>query len=137
MSEQPETPEGWERRGPCLIREHGGKLAVINPHPSSDIWWSRVHVSGQSEGNGEYYMPLTNAVAWANAQLGVPKPVEVLEEKFADGSHVFKDSEGKRVAFVRCIGIGLWRIYFDKWTTERASDVLACDAAREYVRGAS
>ncbi len=131
-----ETREGWQPSGPCFTRVYDGKFAVIDPHPSSNLWWCRIHASGQSEVNGEYYMPLPEAVAWANDVLGVPKPVEVVEEKFADGSYVFSDKENTRWATVSK-ALGRWYLSTSDGGRAFGTEAEACEASREYVRGAA
>lgn len=125
MTQQPEIPEGWERKGPCFIREHGGKLAVIDKHPHEDSWWASVFISGVGEKYINNFAPLPDAVAWANNQLGVPKPVEVVEVEHSDAWMLWSEQTGKSFRVSKSI---MCRDYVDE-------DV-AMSKAREYVRGA-
>jgi hypothetical protein len=128
------TPEGWERRGPCFIREHGGKLAVIDPHPTQDSWWCVLHERGESDRDTGIYLPLSDAINWANDQLGVPKPVVVHEREFGDGSVLVWREDGKASARVsQYQGSSLW--YIDGLDEDRGARESAVSAAREYVRG--
>lgn len=136
MSENIETPEGWERRGPCFTRVHDGKFAVLQPHPHRDRFRARVYEAGAYEVSTESALPLPEAVAWANEQIGVPKPVEVVEEKFADGSYVFSDKENTRWATVSK-ALGRWYLSTSHGGRAFGTEAEACEASREYVRGAA
>jgi hypothetical protein len=96
-----------------------------------DVWFGRVFFAGGvTEKN---YITLPDAVAWANDQLGVPKPVVVHEMSFDDGSIVVWREDGKASARVspylreKWIVDGLEGHYYAKEQ--------ALTAAREYVRG--
>lgn len=128
-----ETPDGWERMGHRFVRAYGHKLAVMANDPSDGTWLPWIHESVNSVHQGRW-KPLPDALAWANEQLGIPKPVEVVEEKFADGSRVFKDSENKRWATVRCWA-GRWYVGTNSEQGNYDNEADALEAARAYVRG--
>jgi len=118
------TPDGWEWREPCFIRGHEGRLAVLERGaPEDSLWWVRIYLQGQSPINSGW-MPLSDAVAWANDQLGVPKPVVVHEREFEDGWLLWCDQTGRSFRVSKNIQC---RDYVDVAT--------ALDKGREYVRG--
>ena len=125
------TPEGWERREKFLFRQYGEGFATIVQDDQED--WA-VNVSLPDGGSiQDWYGSLDKAIAEANEQLGIPKPVEVVEQWFADGSVLIRDSENKRSAFVWSIG-GFW------WSSTRKNASFstrddALEAPRAYVRG--
>ena len=128
------TPEGWHEFWPCFIRKHGDKTAVLD-HSSVSGWWCRIHRhENLEEENG--FLPLAGAVAWANEQLGVTKPVVVHEREFDDGSVLVWREDGKASARVSQYGEGNWSVDHldvDNFRTKEQ----ALSAAREYVRGGS
>ncbi len=133
MSENIETPEGWEPMGNRFVRAYGHKLAVMASDPSDGTWLPWIHESVNSVVQGRW-KPLPEAVAWANAELGVPKPVEVLEQKFPDGSYVLKDTENTRWATVCKFGVG-WYVGTIVDAKGYAEEHEALETARAYVRG--
>jgi hypothetical protein len=126
------TPEGWHEFWPCFIRKHGDKTAVLD-HSSVSGWWCRIHRhENLEEENG--FLPLAGAVAWANEQLGVPKPVVVHERGFDDGSVLVWREDGKASARVsHDQGSLLW--YIDGLDEDRGARESALTAAHDYVRG--
>lgn len=127
-----ETPEGWTPSGPCFTRVYGGKLAVLHPHPHRDRFRARVYEAGEYEVSTESALPLADAAAWANDQLGVPKPVEVHQRKFSDGWLLWSD-ETNRCGHVLRSSIGWFTSpqVGPEWPTEEA----ALESVRTYVRG--
>jgi hypothetical protein len=84
------------------------------------------------EENG--FLPLADAVAWANEQLGVTKPVVVHERGFDDGSVLVWREDGKASARVsHDQGSLLW--YIDGLDEDRGARESALTAAHDYVRG--
>jgi hypothetical protein len=129
------TPEGWQPAGPCFVREYGGKLAVIDYGRLSEMWRPTVHNKGGGF-DSLGFVPLADAVAWANEQLGVTKPVVVHEREFDDGSVLVWREDGKASARVSQYGEGNWSVDHldvDNFRTKEQ----ALSAAREYVRGGS
>lgn len=127
------TPEGWRQEGPCFIRVHDGHFAVMDE--SVDLKGWRVLVNYRSGGrDASDWKPMCEALDWAHAKLGVPKPVHVHDQEFVDGSRVFFDDEKKRSAHVQPL-CQSWRCqYADKEFISR-DYWQVCDKAREYVRG--
>jgi hypothetical protein len=125
------TPEGWHEFWPCFIRKHGDKTAVLD-HSSVRGWWCRIHRhENLEEENG--FLPLADAVAWANEQLGVTKPVVVHERGFDDGSVLVWREDGKASARVS--------EYKERWSVDHLeyanfdTKEQALTAAHDYVRG--
>lgn len=128
-----ETPDGWERSGPCFTRVYGGKLAVLQLHPHRDWFRARVYEAGAYEVSTERALLLPEAVAWANEQLGVPKPVEVVEIECEDGVLLYADDKSKS-SKVHCRN-GRWWYVMKKCSDWKPTQAEAIEAARAYVRG--
>lgn len=124
-----ETTEGWERRGPFLFRQYGESFATIRSDGDGD-WVANVSHEQDTEQGWE--RECADAVAWANEQLGVPKPVEVVEREFADGWLLWSD-ETKRCARVSPVSDD-WSVDIDGGYVHTALDK-ALNKARAYVRG--
>lgn len=124
MTQQPEIPEGWERRGEFLFRQHDGSFATIWQDGDGD-WAATVATLGDSAASESWEATLPATVAWANSQLGVPKPVEVVEVEHSDAWMLWSEQTGKSFRVSKSI---MCRDYVDE-------DV-AMSKAREYVRGA-
>jgi hypothetical protein len=97
-------------------------------HP--DVWFGRVfYAGGVAEKN---YITLPDAIAWANEQLGVPKPVVVHEREFGDGSVLVWREDGKASARV---SPNLHHWFVDGVDEDYPTKEQALTAARDYVRG--
>lgn len=130
-----ETPEGWVRQGPCFTRVYGGKFAVIDPETAvadSCRWWVRIYEIGKADAEDGYFT-LPEAVAWANDELGVPQPVEVVEIECGDGWLLYT-ADKNRSARVAPIGGG-WGVDADDFNDEHTNLPSALAHARRYVRG--
>lgn len=128
-----ETPEGWEPVGHRFVRAYGHKLAVMAYDPSDGTWLPWIHESVNSVYQGRW-KPLPEAVAWANAQLGVPKPVEVVEIECEDGA-LFHSSDRKRFALMHGSPNGRWYVSGVGIAAGFCDHDEALIAARAYVRG--
>lgn len=132
MSDDIETPGGWEQRGPCFVREYGGKLAVLSIGLNGKGFAEFYEPGPNSERSG--WLTLADAVNWANEQLGVPKPVVVVERAFADGSVLVWREDGKASARVSPFCGKQWFVdHADRDYLETKEQALT--AAYEYVRG--
>ncbi len=112
------TPEGWENRGEFLFRQYGGRFATLWIDEDRD-WQSSVATLGESATEDTCETALADAVAWANDQLGVPKPVVVVEIECEDGVLLYSEDRKR------------WAVA----DTRQTHWFLDVDAAREYVRG--
>ncbi len=117
-----ETPEGWERSGPCFIREHGGRLAVMSIGLNGKGFAEFYEPGPNSERSG--WLPLPEAVAWANDQLGVPKPVEVVRVEYKDAWILPCEQTGRS-----------WRVSKNVHCRDYADIERAISEGDAYVRG--
>lgn len=105
MNDDIETPNGWERQGSVFTRLHDGKFAVLERGtPEDALWWARIYQGRMSPINIGW-KPLAEAVACAEKQLGVPKPVEVVRIVCEDAILEYS-SDLKRSARYEPLGIG-------------------------------
>jgi hypothetical protein len=128
------TPEGWERRETWLHRQHKGRFAAITCDEDGD--WGGAVLNDDGNTINDWYPTLEQAINWANDQLGVPKPVEIHEREFADGSVLVWREDGNASARVSLSP------YNQKWFVDGVDEDYptkeqALSAAREYVRGGS
>jgi len=122
MSENIETPEGWERSGPCFTRVYDGKLAVMSIGLNGKGFAEFYEPGPNSERSG--WLPLPDAVAWANEQLGVPKPVEVVRTEYKDAWILTCEQTGRS-----------WRVSKDVQCRDYVDVQAAIEMGEKYVRG--
>lgn len=123
MSENIETPNGWERMGHRFVRAYGHRLAVMANDPSDGTWLPWIHESVNSVHQGRW-KPLPEAVAWANEQLGVPKPVEVVRTEYKDAWILTCEQTGRSD-----------RVSKDAKCRDYADIYVALRESEKYVRG--
>lgn len=116
-----ETPDGWERRGKFLFRQYGESFATIRSDPDGD--WM-VNVSHEQDTEQNWERAFDQAVAWANEQLGVPKPVEVVRTEYRDAWILTCEQTGRS-----------WRVSKDVRCRDYVDVQAAIEMGEKYVRG--